>query len=123
VRFQATDITRKFVEALNIKFQGRDTPIGTIEFVVVDGGRIRGRNFDKIVLPNLGGSHDGSDVHAFIERQTGKLYRAATGETPVVDPRYDLSLVEDFSIAVGLADPYGNYLHRNYARRIYAGSI
>jgi hypothetical protein len=123
VRFQAVEITRKFVEALNRKFHGRDTPLGTLEFLAEDGGKVSGKYFDKIVLPNLGGSHDGSNVHAFIERQTGKLYRAASGTMPVVDPRYDLSLEEDFSLAVGLADPYGNYLHRNYARRIYAGSI
>jgi hypothetical protein len=117
------EITCKFVEALNKKFRGVNTPTGRIEFFSVYNGRRRGQSFDKIVLPHLGGSVDGSDAHAFIDRQTGMLYRAASGELPVTDARYDLSNADEFALAVELADPYGNYLRRNYARKTYAGII
>jgi hypothetical protein len=117
------EITRKFVEALNKKFRGVNTSTGPIEFSSVYNGRRRGQSFDKIILPHSSCSPDGSGTHAFIDRQTGMLYRAASGELPVTDARYDLSNAGDFASAVELADPYGNYLRRNYARKTYAGII
>lgn len=128
MRLQPVEITSKFVEALNKKFAGIRTPTGMIEFsaepVVRQPGRARGQSFDRITLPNVvGGTADGSGAHAFIDRETGKLYRAAGRDLPVDDDRYDLSNPEDFALAVQLADPYGNYLRRNYARKTYAGVI
>ena|SRR6478752_2977801 len=127
MRLQPVEITSKFVEALNKKFSGIRTPSGMIEFsaepMVKPGGRTRGQSFDRIVLPNIAGTPDGSGAHAFIDRETGKLYRAAGRELPVDDDRYDLSKPEDFTLAVKLADPYGNYLRRNYARKSYAGAL
>lgn len=108
-----TEITRKFVEALNSKFQGRETPVGAIEFVAQAGGRY----FDKIILPKCISSPDGSAAHAFIERDTGKLFRAASWTHPAADARYDLSDKTQFMLAVQLADPYGNYLRRDHARK------
>lgn len=115
---EAVEITRKFVESLNKKFQGRTTPLGVIEFTAEFFGRHRGRSFDKIVLPNWVSSPDGSIAHAFVERNTGKLYRAASFTEPVVDARYDLSNQVEFLQAVELSDPYGNYLQRNYNRAV-----
>lgn len=119
MRTQPVDITRRFVESLNKKFQGKGTPAGPIEFFPEHGGKYGRKHFDKIVLPNLGGS----TAHAFIDRETGELYRAANGMMPVDDVRYDLSKHEDFILAIELADPYGNYLRRNYVRKTYAGII
>lgn len=124
MRIEPVGITRKFVEALNQKFKGVNTPAGPVEFSAVFHGRQRGgQSLDRIILPKLGGSHDGSDAHAFIDRETGLLYRAASEKLPVTDARYDLSNANDFALAVELADPYGNYLRRNYARKTYAGII
>lgn len=117
MRIQPVEITCKFIEALNKKFKGVYTPTGPIEFSSVYSGRQRGQSFDKIILPRSGGTH----THAFIDRQTGMLYRAASEELPVTDARYDLSNAYDFASAVELADPYGNYLRRNYVRKTYAG--
>jgi hypothetical protein len=117
VRIQPAQITCKFVDALNKKFLGVDTPTGPIEFAAEYVGKCRGQSLDRIVLPNLGGSPDGSGTHAFIDRETGNLYRATSPTLPVDDARYDLSNEEDFTLAVELADPYGNYLRRNYARK------
>lgn len=121
MRIQPVEITCKFIEALNKKFKGVYTPTGPIEFSSVYSGRQRGQSFDKIIVPCSGGPTDGSRTHAFIDRQTGMLYRAATEELPVTDARYDLSDAYDFASAVELADPYGNYLRRNYVRKTYAG--
>lgn len=120
---QPSEITYRFVEALNKKFQGTNTPAGPIAFSAEHGGKQRGQFFDRIVLPNLRSSPDGSGAHAFVDRKTGNLYRAASWALPVFDVRYDLSREEDFRLAVELADPYGNYLRRNYARKTFAGII
>lgn len=121
MRIHPVDITCKFIEALNKKFNGVYTPTGPIEFFAVYNGRQRGQSFDKIILPRLGGPADGSHTHAFVDRQTGMLYRAASEGLPVTDARYDLSNAYDFASAVELADPYGNYLRRNYVRKTFAG--
>lgn len=123
MRVEPIEITRKFVEALNTKFQGIETPAGPIRFSAEHGGKQRGQIFDRIILPNLRGTPDGSDAHAFVDRKTGNLYRAASWALPVFDVRYDLSREDDFNLAVELADPYGNYLRRNYARKTFAGII
>lgn len=108
------ELTIKFVEALNLKFKGKEGMMGPIVFNV----RVE-KNFDKIMLPKWDGNPEGT-AHAFVERSTGKLYRAASWKQPVVDARYDLTDEEEFARAVELADPFGNYLQRNYSRKIYA---
>lgn len=123
MKIQPVEITGKFVEALNKKFEGKETPTGPIQFVAEHSGKQGRRNFDKIVVPVSGDVSTASKVHAFIDRQTGELYRAASWGVPVDDARYDLTKNEDFILAVELSDPYGNYLHRNYARKTYAGII
>jgi hypothetical protein len=106
-------ITTKFVDALNQKFKGKETQMGPIEFHVLPG-----KDYDKITLPKWDGTPDGS-AHAFVERTTGKLYRAASWKYPVADARFDLSDEEEFARAIELADPVGNYLRRNYTRKSY----
>lgn len=123
MKIQPVEITGKFVEALNKKFEGKETPTGPIRFVAEHSGKQGRRNFDKIVVPVSGGASTISNVHAFVDRQTGELYRAASWGVPVDDSRYDLTKNEDFILAVELSDPYGNYLRRNYARKTYAGII
>lgn len=119
MKIQPAAITRRYVESLNKKFQGKGTPAGPIEFSSEYRGKHGRKYFDKIVLPNLGGV----TAHAFVDRQTGELYRAHSWAMPVDDARYDLTKPEDFILAIELADPYGNYLRRNYARKTFAGII
>lgn len=114
---KTTEITVQFVDALNNKFKGKQTILGPIEFKAVAGLK-----FDRIICPKRVGSSDSfeSSAHAFIERKTGKLYRAVSWDVPAGDARYDLTDKVEFMQAVELSDPYGNYLHRNYARKTYA---
>lgn len=109
---KATSITNKFVEALNEKFKGRvfNAIAGDIVFTCSGG-----RSYDRIMLPKWAGLPE-DQPHAFVERSTGKLYRAATNTAPVTDARYDLSIPEEFIRAVELADPAGNYLKRKHSR-------
>jgi hypothetical protein len=77
-----------------------------------------GRKFDKVIQQWRNTSHGtGGSVHAFIERATGKLIKAATWQAPQKDKdglayRYDLSTQEGFEKALSDSDPYGSYLYK-----------
>ena len=92
-----------FANALNEKFQD-------YEFSVEAGIK-----FDKIVQRNrnrLNGYSNGS-VHAFVERSSGDLIKAAGYKTPAKWKNSwatQYNLVNDFDRAVAEADQYGGYL-------------
>jgi hypothetical protein len=74
-----------------------------------------GRKFDRIVQTNLTGTN--GYVHAFVERATGKLVKAAGWNAPakyvggVLASKYDLSDETEYMVAVHESDPYGGYLY------------
>ena len=99
----AVEVAQKFANALTEKsvLSGRSE-----EYSVMAG-----RKFDRIVSerPNEQFSRT---VHAFVERQTGKLFKPAGWAAPAKNARYDLSTPEGFAQTVELADPYGSYLYQ-----------
>lgn len=94
-----TPITQKFVEALNEKFEGREVTA------------MAGRKFDRVVISYTDKSFS-RYAHGFVERETGKLFKAADWSAPAKNARYDLSTDESFAQTVALADPYGSYLYQ-----------
>lgn len=91
-------ITNAFVEALNHKFKD-------FEFSAEPG-----RVYDKIWCLSC----DLNDVrrpHAFIERDTGFLFKAEKTAKPAKDARYDLNGEENFTEAVFCADLFASYLY------------
>ena len=68
---------------------------------------IAGRKFDKIVY--MGGSQ--RMVHAFVERETGGLYKAAGWQAPAKGVRFHLGTEEGYAKALEAADPHGSYLY------------
>lgn len=76
-----------------------------------------GRKFDKIVQSDK--KFGGRGVHAFIEKNTGLLIKAATWKAPqksIKHPtgfavRYDISTFEGFTEAINKADRFGGYLY------------
>lgn len=71
-----------------------------------------GRKFYKITQ-QLNGSH-GRSVHAFVDKQTGGLYKAASWAQPAKGVRYDL--LREFSKVTQVADIYGGYLYKDRAK-------
>lgn len=78
-----------------------------------------GQKYDKIIQKFRDSAHisNGGSVHAFIERATGKLIKAATWKSPQRDKdglayRYDLSTPYGFNKAITESDPYGSYLYK-----------
>lgn len=79
---------------------------------------IRGQKFDKITQHREGDTYGGS-VHAFVERATGKLIKAAGWKAPAKDKdglayRYDLSTPEGFLEALFNSTFSGGYLYADY---------
>lgn len=99
----ATQLALDFATALTNKFAGnKDFEYASVAFAVVPG-----KKFDKIVQGRTPGDHN--SVHAFIDRSTGELYKAAGWAKPAKHARY--AGVEVLGSAVVDADPYGAYLY------------
>jgi hypothetical protein len=80
-----------------------------------------GKKFDKIVISYTTeydrerGREGSRSVHAFVERETGALIKAATYKAPAKiktgwATKYNLE--SEFETALAVADPYGGYLYQ-----------
>lgn len=96
-----TETTQAFVEALNQKF-------ATESFRIEATG---GRNYDKVINVNIAGGHESRSVHAFIDRKTSGLLKAAGWSAPAKGIRYNLSTPEGLGKAIRQADKFGGYLY------------
>ncbi len=98
----------KFVAALNAKFPAS-------EHLGESFGLTEGARFDRITKVRNG---ENRSVHAFVERSTGKLIKAAGWKAPAklsngeLNSKYDLAEETDFAQAVSAADLYGAYLYQ-----------
>lgn len=92
----------------------------------------RGAKYDRITQQYGEGSGNGLSVHAFVERSTGKLIKAAGWKAPAKDKdglayRYDLSTPEGFLEALYNSGFSGGYLYADYqvqvpSREAYAAA-
>ena len=96
-----------FAEALNKKFPVVNTWDETY-------GVTEGKKYDRITKVR-DGQH--RSVHAFVERSTGRLIKAAGWKAPAklstgeLQSKFNLAEEIDFALAVSAADPYGSYLY------------
>lgn len=100
-------IAADFAKALNEKFpvvNPWDDSFGITE----------GAKFDRITRERDGQARS---VHAFVEKSTGKLVKAAGWKAPAkrssgeLQSKFNLSTPEGFAEAVEAADQYGSYLY------------
>jgi hypothetical protein len=66
-----------------------------------------GRKYYKIIM-NANGSRS---VHAFIDKNTGQLYKSASWKAPAKGVRYDLRIIEQREWLFQHADWSGQYLY------------
>tara|TARA_Y100000590_G_C15446208_1_gene910862 strand:+ start:163 stop:564 length:402 start_codon:yes stop_codon:yes gene_type:complete len=64
----------------------------------------KGKKYYKIVEKNGG-------VHAFVNKQTGEVYKPASWKSPAKHVRYNLSIIEDRKRCFDNADWAGSYLY------------
>ena len=69
-----------------------------------------GRKYHKIVQTDKSGSQS---VHAFVDKKTGELYKAASFKAPAKGVRYDLRLITDREFVLKNCDWAGGYLYKN----------
>jgi len=66
-----------------------------------------GRKYLKIVMDARGSK----SVHAFVDKKTGEVYKAASFKSPAKGVRYDLRLIKDREWLLEKADWAGGYLY------------
>ena len=67
-----------------------------------------GRKYHKLIMVDSGG---GRSVHAFIDKQTGQVYKSASWKSPAKGVRYDLRIIEQREWLLQHADWAGGYLY------------
>jgi hypothetical protein len=66
-------------------------------------------------------SGGGNSVHAFVDKKTGELYKAASFKAPAKGVRFDLRIIEEREFVFEKADWAGGYLYKNaYYEEKYA---
>ena len=69
-----------------------------------------GRKYHKIVQTCCDGSQS---VHAFVDKNTGELYKAASWKAPAKDVRFDLRIIEQREFVLENCDWAGGYLYKS----------
>lgn len=114
-----------FLEALNEKFKdsshrSKNSRINVANTLKVKDvfTAIPGVRYDKIVLTTTWNDRDKqTSIHAFVERKTGHLIKAATWSSPqknsdgTLAVRYNLTDENTVKEVVSQADIYGSYLY------------
>lgn len=77
--------------------------ISPVDFIVDSG-----RKYHKIILVDGGGQRSS---HAFVDKKTGEVYKAASFKGPAKGVRYDLRLIKDREWVLENADWAGSYLY------------
>ena len=70
---------------------------------------VTGRKYHKIVQTCSDGSQS---VHAFVDKNTGELYKAASWKAPAKDVRFDLRIIEQREWVLENCDWAGGYLYK-----------
>jgi len=69
-----------------------------------------GRKYHKIVMITDGGNRS---VHAFVDKKTGEVYKAASFKAPAKGVRFNLLIIKEREWLFENADWAGGYLYRN----------
>ena len=67
-----------------------------------------GRKYHKIMMETNGGSES---VHAFVDKKTGEVYKAASYKAPAKIVRYNLLNIVSRDLCFANADWAGSYLY------------
>lgn len=109
----ASEFANEFAASIEEKFNAEDTypTQGAFEITILEG-----RVYDKICIKRAKYSY-GESVHAFVNRATGDLIKAASWKAPqknsdgTLAVRYNLATPEGFKKALERADWTGAYLY------------
>ena len=101
--------TLMLCDALVDNFKSRNRgKIGRHEAPVYKFYPEEGRKYFKIIMETDSGSRS---VHAFVDKKTGEVYKAASFKAPAKIVRYDLRIIEQREWLLENADWAGGYLY------------
>ena len=99
--FGASDYSNERIEAIK---RGEDL----YEFIIETG-----RKYHKIIMIVPNGDRPASrSVHAFVDKKTGELYKAASFKAPAKGVRFDLRVITDREFVLENCDWAGGYLYQ-----------
>jgi hypothetical protein len=78
-----------------------------------------GRKYHRIIMETAVGSRS---IHAFIDKKTGEVYKAASFKAPAKGVRYDLRLIKDREWLYENATWHGGYLYQDVVDRMRGGN-
>ena len=70
---------------------------------------VTGRKYHKVVQTCTDGSQS---VHAFVDKNTGELYKPASWKAPAKDVRFDLRIISEREWVLENCDWAGGYLYK-----------
>ena len=91
-------------DALVLDFTSRHPNSDPYKFYIESG-----RKYHKIIMETSDGS---SSVHAFVDKKTGELYKAASFKAPAKGVRFDLRVIKDREHVLENCDWAGGYLYQ-----------
>jgi hypothetical protein len=68
-----------------------------------------GKKYHKVIMVDGGSSRS---VHAFVDKNTGELYKSSSWKSPAKGVRYDLRLIKDREWLLENATWCGGYLYK-----------
>lgn len=75
---------------------------------------ITGKKYHKIIQEDWNDRelrYEGGGVHAFVDKNTGEVYKAASWRAPAKHVRYDLRIIQERNACYNRADWAGGYLY------------
>jgi len=110
IQLNARKYTLMLCDALELDFKNSHPNSQPYKFYIETG-----RKYHKIIMETDGGSSrlgPSRSVHAFVDKKTGEVYKAASFKSPAKGVRYDLRIIEQREWLLEHADWAGSYLYQ-----------
>ena len=106
IQLKVREHTLALCDRLEENFKNSHPNSDPYKFYIAEGGR----KYHKIVMETESQSRS---VHAFVDRKTGEVYKAAPYKAPAKGVRFNLLIIEEREFVLENCDWAGGYLYRN----------
>ena len=104
IQLNVRKYTLMLCDALEQDFKSRYPNSDPYKFYIESG-----RKYHKIIMETGAGSRS---VHAFVDKKTGEVYKAASFKQPAKGVRFNLLIIEQREWLLANADWAGGYLYQ-----------
>ena len=103
IQLNVRKFTLMLCDALELDFKTHHPESDPYKFYIEEG-----RKYHKLIMETGYGSRS---VHAFVDKKTGEVYKAASWKAPAKIVRYNLLMIESREECFARADWAGGYLY------------